>query len=101
MPYRRTSINFRVYQMSHVKLMMFNKAKCKVLNLGQSYPRCVHKETPVLSSTLGEKLFESSPAEKDLRVLIDEKLNMSQQCVLASWKGNNILAASKEVWPAG
>ena len=53
------------------------------------------------SGTLEEELLKSSPAEKDLVVLADKKLNMSQQCVLASWKGNNILAASKEVWPAG
>jgi len=81
---------------------MFNKAKCKVLNLGQSYPRCVHKETPVLSSTLGEKLFESSPAEKDLRVLIDEKLNMSQQCAcLQPRKSTVSRVPSEEGWPEG
>ncbi|KAK4807162.1 hypothetical protein QYF61_024282 [Mycteria americana] len=63
--------------------MKFNKDKCKILHLGQNNQRPQYRR--------GSVWLGSSFVERDLGVLVDNKLNMSQQCTAAATKANRIL----------
>ena len=56
--------------------MQFNKETCQILHLGRN--------NPMHQYMLGAIQLESSMAEKNLGVLVDTRLNMSQQCALAA-----------------
>jgi len=81
----------RVESWAQWNLMRFNKSKCRVLHLGRNNQMHQYK--------LGDEILEKSFAEKDLGVLVDNRLAgsvpLSPKRPMASW------GSLKRVWSVG
>uniref|UniRef100_A0A803T9P9 Reverse transcriptase domain-containing protein n=1 Tax=Anolis carolinensis TaxID=28377 RepID=A0A803T9P9_ANOCA len=74
----------RLERWAETNKMKFNRDKCKILHFGRKNGNQRYR--------MGDAWLDSSVCEKDLGVLVDNKLNMSQQRDAAAKKANGILA---------
>ncbi|KAK4832290.1 hypothetical protein QYF61_021689 [Mycteria americana] len=70
----------RLEERANKNLMKYNKDKYKVLHLGKHNPGVRHR--------LGSIWLGIRSVERDLGALVDNKLNMSEQCVAVAKKAN-------------
>ena len=64
--------------------MEFNVGKCKVLHLGRRNPRYEYN--------MGDRTLETATKEKDLGVIIDEKLKFDKHTEVQANKANKVIA---------
>ena len=69
-------------------LVRFNKSKCRALHLG--WNNHIHQYR------LGDDLLKNNSDEKNLGVLVDNRLAVSQQCAFVAKKVNGILGCIKK-----
>jgi len=77
----------RLEKWACVNIMKFNNTKYKVLHMGQDNPK--HKYR------LDGEWIESGPEQKDLGMVVDEKLNMTWNCAPAAQKASHTLGCIK------
>ena len=74
---------YRLERWAESSRMKINRDKCQVPQLG--------KRNQMHSYKMGDTWLSSTTNEKDLGIVVDHKLNMSQQCDAAATKANDIL----------
>lgn len=73
--------------------MKYNKSKCRVLHLGRNNLMFQYK--------LGNDLLESRVGKRDLGVLVDSRMTMSQHCALVAKKASGTWGVLEAGWLVG